>query len=388
MDGSFRIGRLFGIPLLIHFTFLIVIVIFAWIIGAQIEYTVSMLTDIFNTVGTAVGLNQVVIDTSLIESGIMPYVFGVIVSLGLFFGVFVHELAHSLVARRNGIRIRSITLLLFGGVTTMEEDSLPDPKVELPVAIVGPITSFLFGLLCCALVYAVPLAVTDAPLAGALVFILAYLGVLNIILFLFNLLPAFPMDGGRVLRAFLAARMPLHTATKIAANVGKVFAVIFGITGVVFLNPFLLIIAFFIWIGADSEATAMQYTHNLENVTLGDIMTPMVHTVPPTMPVHTVIDQMYASKHLGFPVVDKGTIIGMITVADVHRVSSIDRDAMQVRDVMSRNPLTMPPESPVVDALRLMSANDVGRIPVVKDGQIVGIVTRTDILKVIQLKEI
>lgn len=388
MDGSFRIGRLFGIPLLIHFTFLIVIVIFAWIIGAQIGYTVSMLTDIFNTVGTAAGLNPVVIDTSLIESGMMPYVFGVIVSLGLFFGVFVHELAHSLVARRNGIRIRSITLLLFGGVTTMEEDSLPDPKIELPVAIIGPITSLLFGLFCCAVVYAIPLAVTTAPLAGALIFIFAYLGVLNIILFLFNLLPAFPMDGGRVLRAFLATRMPLHKATKIAANVGKAFAIIFGILGIVFLNPFLLIIAFFIWIGADSEATAMQYSHNLENITLGDIMTPMVHTVPPGMPVHTVIDQMYASKHLGFPVVDKGTIIGMITVADVHRVSSIDRDAMQVRDVMSRNPLTMPPEAPVVDALRLMSANDIGRIPVVKDGQIMGIVTRTDILKVIQLKEI
>lgn len=388
MDGSFRIGRLFGIPLLIHFTFLIVIVIFAWIIGSEIAYTVSMLTEVFNTAGVAAGLNPVVIDTTLIESGFNPYIFGIIVSLGLFFGVFIHELAHSLVARKYGIRIRSITLLLFGGVTSMDEESLPDPKVELPVAIVGPVTSLLFGLLCCALVYVVPLAISDAPLAGAFIYLFAYLGILNIILFLFNLLPAFPMDGGRVLRAFLATRMPLYRATKIAANVGKAFAIIFGILGIVFLNPFLLIIAFFVWIGADSEATAMQYSHNLENVTLGDIMSPDVQTVPMNMPVLNVVDMMYATKHLGFPVVDKGVLIGMVTVADVQRVSSIDRDAMQVRDIMSRDPVTMPPESPVVDALRLMSSRDIGRVPVVKDGQIVGIVTRSDILKVIQLKEI
>jgi Zn-dependent protease/CBS domain-containing protein len=378
MDGSFRIGRLFGIPILLHFTFLLVIPLFAWIIGSQITYTVNMLT----------GIYAVPVDTGLITAGFMPYVLGTVVSLGLFFGVFVHELAHSLVARRKGIRIRSITLLIFGGVASMEEEGLPDPKVELPMALVGPVTSLLFGLLCSGIVYLIPRFVADAPAAGVLVFIFAYLGILNIILFAFNLLPAFPMDGGRVLRAWLATRMPLHQATKIAADVGKAFAVIFGIVGFVFLNPLLLIIAFFIWIGAGQESAAVRYSHLLQNVRMGDIMAGPVVTVPPAMPVHKVIELMYVSKHMGFPVVDRFMLVGMITVADVHRISTIDRDAMQVRDVMSRNPVTLPPEAPVMDALRIMSASNIGRIPVVKDGELLGIVTKTDILKVIQLREL
>ncbi len=377
MDGSFRIGRLFGIPILLHFTFLLVIPLFAWIIGSQITYTIDMLDEIY----------RISIDTTYITGGYMPYILGTIVSLGLFFGVFVHELAHSLVARRKGIKIRSITLLIFGGVASMEDES-PDPKVELPMALVGPVTSLVFGVLCSALVYLTPMALPDPASAGVLVFIFAYVGLLNIILFAFNLLPAFPMDGGRVLRAWLATRMPLHRATKIAADVGKVFAAIFGIIGIVFLNPLLLIIAFFIWIGAGQESAAMRYSYLLQDITVGDVMTSPVATVPPNLPVLKVIEMMYASKHLGYPVVDRNVLVGMITVADVHNMHPIDRDAMQVRDVMSRNPITLPPEAPIMDALKIMSIRNIGRIPVVKDDTILGIVTKTDILKVIQLREI
>jgi CBS domain-containing protein len=97
---------------------------------------------------------------------------------------------------------------------------------------------------------------------------------------------------------------------------------------------------------------------------------------------------MYSSKHLGFPVVERDVLIGMVTLADVNRISSIDRDAMQVRDIMTRDPITLPPTAPVIDALRIMSARNIGRIPIVEDGKIVGIVTRTDILKVTELKQI
>ena len=106
------------------------------------------------------------------------------------------------------------------------------------------------------------------------------------------------------------------------------------------------------------------------------------------MPVSQVIGMMYSSKHLGFPVIERDTLVGMITLADVNRTSSIDREAMQVRDIMTRDLITLPPEAPVIDALRIMSAQDIGRIPVVKDGKILGIVTRTDILKVTELKQI
>jgi CBS domain-containing protein len=101
-----------------------------------------------------------------------------------------------------------------------------------------------------------------------------------------------------------------------------------------------------------------------------------------------VITMMYASKHLGFPVIERDTLVGMITLADVNRMSSIDREAMQVRDIMTRDPIVLPPTAPVIDALKIMSARNIGRIPILKDGNIVGIVTRTDILKVTELKQV
>ncbi len=377
MDGSFRIGSLFGIPIQIHYTFLLVIPLFAWIIGSQISLTVEMLREIY----------AVPIDPVLITSGFMPYILGTIVSLGLFFGVLIHELAHSLIARAKGIAINSITLLIFGGVASMEE-GIPDPKIELPMALVGPVASLLFGLFCGGLVYLVPSLVPDPARAGVFIFLFGYLGILNIILCFFNLIPAFPMDGGRVLRAFLAKRMPLHKATQIAADIGKGFAIIFGIIGLFALSPFLILIALFIYIGANMESTAVKYSHLLQNVTVGDMMSSPVTTVPPNMAVSQIITMMYSSKHLGFPVVERDTLIGMVTLADVNRTSPIDREAMLVRDIMTRDLITLPPSAPVIDALRIMSSRDIGRIPIVQDGRILGIVTRTDILKVTELKQI
>jgi CBS domain-containing protein len=317
----------------------------------------------------------------------MPWILGVIIALGLFAGVLVHELAHSVVALHKGIAINNITLMIFGGIAQMEEGT-PDPKAELPMAFVGPVASLFVGLICCGLVYAAPSVTANPGMQGVWIFVFGYLGMLNIILCAFNLIPAFPMDGGRVLRAWLATRMPLHKATKIAADIGKGFAIIFGIIGLFTLSPFLILIALFIYIGANAESTAVKYSHLLQNVTIGDMMSTPVTTVPPTMPLSTVIGMMYSSKHLGFPVVERDTLVGMITLADVNSTSSIDRDAMQVRDIMTRDLITLPPETPVIDALRIMSSQNIGRIPVVVDGKILGIVTRTDILKVTELKQI
>jgi CBS domain-containing protein len=182
--------------------------------------------------------------------------------------------------------------------------------------------------------------------------------------------------------------MPLHEATKIAADVGKGFAVIFGIIGLVTLSPFLILIALFIYIGAGMESTAVKYSHLLQDVTVGSMMSSPVTSVPPNLPVNQVVDMMYASKHLGFPVVERDTLVGIITLADLNRTSPIDRDAMQVRDIMTREVITLPPTAPVIDALRIMSSNDIGRIPIVLEGKILGIVTRTDILKVTELRQI
>jgi Zn-dependent protease/predicted transcriptional regulator len=377
MDGSLRIGRLFDIPILLHYTFLLVIPLFAYIIGSQIGPTTDMLKEIFS----------VTIDTSMITSGFMPWILGTIVALGLFLGVLVHELAHSLVAKAKGIKMQSITLLMFGGIAQMDEGT-PSPRTELPMALAGPVMSLIFGLVCCGLVYVVPEMTPDPTLQGVLIFIFGYLGVLNVILFAFNLIPAFPMDGGRVLRAVLATRMPLDRATGIAANVGKIFAVIFGIIGLVLLSPFLILIALFIYIGASMESTAVQYHFLLQDVTVGGMMSFPVTTVPANLPLVKVVEMMYASKHLGFPVTDRDMLVGMVTLADVNRTSPIDREAMQVKDIMTRDIITLPPTAQVMEALQLMSTRNIGRIPIVQDDRIVGIVTRTDILKVTELKKV
>jgi Zn-dependent protease/predicted transcriptional regulator len=376
MEASLQIGTLAGIPVKLHWSFLLVIPLFAWIIGSQILLTTELIAVLFG----------VPIDPTLIAAGFNPYILGTVVALGLFVGVFIHEMAHSLIARARGIEIHSITLLILGGVSQMEE-TMPDPKIELPMALAGPLTSLAVGLVSSALVYVVPAIVTEPGLAGVLVFTFGYLGLLNILLFGFNLLPAFPMDGGRVLRAWLARRMPLARATRIAADVGKGFAVVFGIIGFLLLNPILIIIAFFIYIGANQEATYLRYNILLQDVTVADAMSSPVATVEPTTPLSRLLEMMYETKHLGFPVVDRGSLIGIVALADVHKISPQDREAMQVRDVMTRTPTTLPPSAPLIDALRIMTGQDVGRIPVVADGDLIGIVTRTDVLRVMELRE-
>jgi Zn-dependent protease len=376
MNASLQIGKLAGIPVKLHWSFLLVIPLFAWIIGSQIRLTTELIATLFG----------VPIDVTLIAAGLNPYILGTVVALGLFVGVFIHEMAHSLIAKARGIKIHSITLLILGGVSQMEE-TMPDPKVELPMALAGPLTSLAIGLVSAALVYVFDAAVGDPAVAGVLVFVFGYLSLLNILLFGFNLLPAFPMDGGRVLRAWLARRMPLSRATRIAADVGKGFAVVFGIVGLLFLNPILIIIAFFIYIGASQEATVLRYNILLQDITVADAMSSPVATVEPTLPLSRLVEMMYETKHLGFPVVDRGALVGIVALADIHKITPQDREAMQVRDVMTRNPTTLPPSAPLLDALKIITGKDIGRIPVVSDGTLVGIVTRTDVLRVMELRE-
>jgi Zn-dependent protease/CBS domain-containing protein len=378
MVGSIRIGRIFGIPVLLHWSFLLAIPLFAWIIGTDIAISSGFVFGIFGVTDPTY--------STLILQGWNPYILGVIVSLGLFVCVLVHELAHCVVALRRGIKINSITLLILGGVSSIENE-LPDPRDELPMSLAGPLTSFLLGLLAWIVVIAgVPL-IRSPPVAGVGVFLFGYLALLNLILFVFNLLPAFPMDGGRVLRAWLAQRMTLARATKIAADIGKIFAFFFVIFGFFTLNFVLIIIGIFIYLGADQEFFAVRSTVLLRDVAVKDVMSTNLVTVNPDMPVPEIIRLMYATKHLGFPVLEMGVLVGMVTLEDVHRTSEIDRDAKRVRDIMARNLITLPPTSMLSDAFRLMSKYNVGRIPIVSENTLLGIVTRTDILKVMELRE-
>ena len=377
MDGSFKLGRLFGIPVLIHFTFLLIIPLFAWVIGSDIGFTVNMVRNIFH----------VSIDDQLILSGYVPYILGGTVAIGLFIGVFIHELAHSLVALRSGIEISNITLLFFGGVAAIEEQE-PEPGTEFVMALAGPLTSLALGLISGAIVYAIQMLVHSTQVAGVLIYVFGYLAILNVLLFGFNLLPAFTMDGGRVLRAYLATKMPLYRATAIASSIGKGFAIIFGLVGLLLFSPILILIAFFIYIGAGQESTVSRYNFLLKDVTIGQIMSGPVVEVSPRMPLTEILSLMYQTKHLGFPVTDHNILIGIITLTDLAKTPVIDRDAMQVRDVMTRDVIVLSPHAPVMDALQIMTRHDIGRIPVVEDGRILGIVTKSDIFTVIELREV
>lgn len=380
MKDSIQIGELFGIPIRLHFTFLIVIPLFTMIIAYQIEYSVSFLETVFGLSGPA--------DTSLITAGHMPYILGMIVTLSLFAGVLIHELAHSVVAISKGLEVKSITLLILGGVSAIDEKQSPDPDVEMPMAIAGPLASLVIGIITGAFALVSYYFVPQPAVAGILFYVLGYLSFLNILLFLFNLIPAFPMDGGRVLRAFLAKRMPIHQATSIAADIGRGFAIIFGIVGLVLFNPILIIIAVFVYLGAGQEATMVKYSQLLDGVTVANAMSSPVTYVTPDSTADSVVQAMYNTKHLGFPVIEKGVLIGVVTLHDLNHISAIDREAMIVRDIMTKEPVTLPPEAPLTEALKVMTTMNIGRVPVVKDGQVEGIVTRTDILRLLELKEL
>src|SRR5512137_1801496 len=274
MASSIKIGSLFGIPVLLHWSFLLAIPLFAWIIGTDIAISANFVFGIFGVPGA---------NTSLITQGWISYILGAIVALALFFCVLVHELAHCVVALRRGIKINSITLLILGGVSSIENE-LPDPRDELPMSLAGPVTSAGLGILSWIVVIAGAPFISDLPVKGVVIFLFGYLALLNIILFAFNLLPAFPMDGGRVLRAWLARRMPLPRATKIAADIGKAFALIFVVFGL-----FTLI---FIYLGADQEFYAVRSTVLLRDVAVKDIMSTNLVTVEPQLPVPDVVRLM------------------------------------------------------------------------------------------------
>ena len=241
---SFRIGSAFGIPIKLDLTFLLVLPVFAYVIGLQLGDWVPLLDD---TLG-------VTIDAGILTgSELGRYGIGTAAAVGLFVCVVAHEFGHSLVARRYGVPIESITLWLLGGVAKMAE--IPeDWRKEFAIAIAGPIVSVAVGVLAFA-------AFLVTPAGGfaleSVRFILAYLAAMNVVLAAFNMLPGFPMDGGRILRALLARSRPHAKATQQAARVGQGFAILLGLWGLLAgFNPFLLVLALFIYIAAASESTA------------------------------------------------------------------------------------------------------------------------------------
>jgi len=364
-----RLGSIFGIPIKLDATFLLILPLLAYLIGSDVEL---MVTQVLNpTFGAG-------IDAAALTGGYTPFALGAVAAIGLFTCVLLHELGHSVVAMYYGYEIDSITLWLLGGVAQFAE--MPeDWKIELQVAIAGPIVSVALG----GLAYGAFTLVAGAgqPIVA---FVLGYLMLANVVLAAFNMLPGFPMDGGRVLRALLARTRTHARATQIAAEVGKGFAVLLALfalfTG---LNLYLLALAFFIYMGAAGEAQQTVLKAAFQGVTVGDVMTGKadLHTVSPDDSVADLIDRMFRERHTGYPVVENGELVGMVTLGDAQSVDEVERDAMRVDDVMATDIYTATPETEAMEAFQTMQGNNIGRLPVVDaDGELCGIVSRTDLM--------
>lgn len=365
MKTSISIGRIMGIPIKLHITFLLILPVFAYFFASS---TV-------NIMGFTLGFGGV-------RSLIVKYVFGAIAAVLFFMCVLFHELGHSYVALKHQIKIKSITLLIFGGIASMEE--IPrEPGTECGIALTGPLVSILIGALSLMLFFflypATPLLLYVKTLFGILAFY-------NIFLAGFNFLPAFPMDGGRVLRAFLATRMGYLEATGKAAGVGKIFAIFMGILGF-FLLPggiWFVLIAFIIYIGASEEEKSTVVAVTLESIKVKNIMTTDVVTVPSMMTVSELVDFMLKTKHMGYPVFDE-KLLGIVTLSDVRKIPVENRSNTPVRDIMTNNIISIKSGMDAVDALKIMVKHNVGRLLVIDNNVLVGIVSRTDLIRSVQI---
>ena len=375
MKWSYKIGSIHGIPIKLHVTFLIILVFFIWIF-AFYE---------FNIYGIIIGFGGMNIPTWL------KYLFSAIASVLFFSTVLFHELSHSLVAKSYGIKIRSITLFVLGGVAQMEE--IPrDPRMEAKIAAAGPAFSLGIGILSYAIYYLFgPVSPTASgeTFKNAALIVVGIIAFYNIILGLFNLIPAFPMDGGRILRAFFAMRMPYIEATKKAVAVGKSILFAMGIVGL-FVSPVLLIIAIYLYFAASEEEKATVISVTLEGVKVRDVMTsvPNVVHVPPDWTVNQLVDLMFRTKHMGYPVQESQTssVLGVVTFADVRQIPAPERDTTRVKDIMNRELISIGSDADALDALKLMASRNVGRLIVMDAEQIVGIVSRTDLMRAIQFR--
>jgi Zn-dependent protease/CBS domain-containing protein len=342
MKWSARIGTFAGIAVYVHPTFLFVI---AWV---ALEHWYAG-----QSVAAALG--------------------GIAFVLALFLCVVLHEFGHALTARRFGIKTRDITLLPIGGVARLER--MPDdPKQELWVALAGPAVNIVIAAV---LFVAAQATNTFAPLStldmtqGSFV---ERLMVVNLFLALFNMLPAFPMDGGRVLRAVLAIRMDYTRATQLAANIGQGMALLFAFIGL-FVNPFLLLIALFVWMGAGQEAAMTQIKSALGGIPLERAMITDFRTLSPHDSLARAVDLLLSGAQQDFPVVDGPVVVGILTRADLLRALARQEQASPVVTVMRRDFLVADASDMIDVAFQRLQGRDCHTIPVLRQGTLVGLMT-------------
>lgn len=346
MKWSWKLGTFAGIDVFIHTTFLLII---GWV-----GFTYWMQT---RTVwGTLEGILFVLI---------------------LFGFVVMHEYGHALTARRYGIKTRDITLYPIGGVARLER--MPDkPIQEFWVALAGPAVNVVIAAILFAWMF---FTQTLVPVSGLTVSggpFIERLLLVNVWLVLFNLIPAFPMDGGRVLRSLLAMRLEYTRATQIAASIGQGIAFIFGFLGL-FTNPFLVFIAFFVWIGAAQESSMVQMKSALGGIPVGRAMQTDFRTLSPGDSLGRAVELILSGSQTDFPVTKDNTVVGVLTRSDLMAAISRQDRSMPVMNIMRRDIQVVDSNDMLEVAFARLQACDCHTMPVMHHGQLVGILTADNV---------
>lgn len=344
MKWAWRITRIAGIDIRIHVTFLALLGWIAWVSYRSTQTWIGALD-------------------------------GVLLVLLVFTIVVLHELGHALTARRFGIKTKDITLLPIGGVASLER--MPDePKQELLVAIAGPAVNFaLAGLLAGASLALGYSLVPDAELTASYeIPLLVRLVWINLALGVFNLLPAFPMDGGRALRALLALRLSDVRATRIAAGLGQAMALLFGIVGL-FFNPVLVFIALFLWMGASGEARMAEVKFIAHGVPVSAAMIRELEAVAPEAPVSVPLARTLEAFQHDFPVVAEGRVVGMLGREAMLQALAASGPDSPVAQVMRREPKLLHPNDSLDEAFILVMQEGQAVAVVDDQGRLVGMLT-------------
>jgi Zn-dependent protease/CBS domain-containing protein len=353
MRWSWKLGELFGIGIYIHATFVLLL---AWV----------ALTHLLAGHGPAEMAN------------------GILLILAVFGVIVLHELGHALAAKRFGVGTRDITLLPIGGVSTLER--MPEkPSQELVVALAGPAVNVViaFGLFVIISQTGGPLAVQHMRVVGGS--FLTKLMWINVSLAIFNLLPAFPMDGGRVLRAALALRMDYIRATELAARIGQGMALLFGVLGL-FFNPVLLFIAFFVWVGAQQESSLAQLRAALTGIPIRNAMITDFRLVSPKETLSRAAELTIAGFQHDFPVIDQDRLVGVLTRADIIKGLAESGGDTPIDRVMRRKFVIVDPSEMLESALHKMRAHGVTSLLVLKNGQVLGMLTPENIGELVMMQ--
>jgi len=319
------------------------------------------------------------------------WIAGTISSLGLFGCVLLHELSHCFAAKRLGVGVRQITLFIFGGVSEMAQTHSSSPRAEFVTTIAGPALSLGLGVIFAATAYLLKHSVDRMTVE-----VIHYLYYVNFLLGAFNLIPGFPLDGGRVLRSFLWYRTgDLRRATRSAARVGEVFAMLLIAAGLmmalmthIISGAWLVLIGLFLKSSAENEYRSFELRVGLQDMKLGEVMTPPV-AVNTSMTISQFVnDYVFHYHHRVFPVLELNRFIGMIDVRSIKAVPADEWPTTKIGGYLS-DPSTycvLSPDLDATDALRLLTTRNCTKAPVVRNEELLGIVTQSDLFKLISLK--